>query len=121
VAGTRDAVMIVEAGSTIPSESTTADAIEYAYGELHHSIDLQEKLAATAGKPKKIPFLGPKADSIVKLGKALADGNAEFVVFDLETTAMKPENGYIVDLAALRVKGGAVVDRYESLDNPRRA
>ena len=54
----------------------------------------------------------------MKLGKALADGKGEFVVFDLETTAMKPENGYIVDLAALRVKGGKVVDRFESLVNP---
>jgi len=31
---------------------------------------------------------------------------------------MKPENGYIVDLAALRVRGGQVVDRFESLVNP---
>jgi len=121
VAGTREAVMMVEAGAKILSETVMADAIEYAHKELQHSIDLQEKLVATAGKPKKIPFLGPKADSIVKLGKALADGKGEFVVFDLETTAMKPENGYIVDLAALRVKGGKVVDRFESLVNPGRA
>ena len=45
----------------------------------------------------------------------------EFVVFDLETTAMKPENGYIVDIAALRVRDGQVVDRFESLVNPGRA
>jgi DNA polymerase III epsilon subunit-like protein/ribonuclease PH/predicted RNA-binding protein with RPS1 domain len=34
---------------------------------------------------------------------------------------MKPENGYIVDLAALRVQGGTVVDRFESLVNPGRS
>jgi len=121
VAGTRDAVMMVEAGAKILPESVMADAIAYAHAELQHSIDLQEKLAATAGKAKKIPFLGPKADSIVKLGQALADPTAEFVVLDLETTAMKPENGYIVDLAALRVQGGKVVDRFESLVNPGRS
>ena len=121
VAGTREAVMMVEAGAKILPESVMADAIAYAHVELQHSIDLQEKLAATAGKAKKIPFLGPKADSVVKLGKALADGKAEFVVFDVETTAMKPENGYIVDLAALRVQGGKVVDRFESLVNPGRS
>jgi DNA polymerase III epsilon subunit family exonuclease len=121
VAGTRDAVMMVEAGAKILPESTMADAIEYGQRELQKSIDLQDKLVATAGTPKKMPFIGPKADSVVKLGKALASGQTDFVVFDVETTAMKPENGYIVDLAALRVRGGQVVDRFESLLNPGRS
>ena len=121
VAGTRDAVMMVEAGAKILPESLMADAIEYAHAELQKSIELQDRLVATAGKAKKLPFLGPKADSIVKLGAELASGTAEFIVFDVETTAMKPENGYIVDIAALRVKGGKVVDRFESLANPGRS
>ena len=120
VAGTREALMMVEAGAKILPEATMADAIEYGQQELQKSIDLQEKLVATAGAPKKMPFIGPKADSIVKLGKALGSGT-EFVVFDVETTAMKPENGYIVDLAALRVRDGQVVDRFESLVNPGRS
>ena len=117
VAGTRDAVMMVEAGANILPESVMADAIDYGQRELQKSIDLQEKLVATVGTPKKQPFIGPKADSVAKLGKALAAGT-EFVVFDLETTAMKPGNGYIVDIAALRVRDGQVVDRFESLVNP---
>ena len=121
VAGTRDAVMMVEAGARILPESVMADAIVFGQAELQHSIDLQEKLVATAGKPKKVPFLGPKADSVAKLGDVLKQGASEFVVFDLETTSMKPENGYIVDIAALRVRGGEVVDRFESLVNPGRA
>ena len=120
VAGTRDAVMMVEAGARILPEDVMADAIAYGHAELQRSIELQEKLVASAGKPKKMPFVGPKADSIVKLGKRLAEGQTEFVVFDLETTAMKPENGYIVDIAALRVRDGQVVDRFESLVNPGR-
>ena len=121
VAGTREAVMMVEAGAKILPESVMADAIVYGQAELQQSIELQEKLVATSGKPKKLPFLGPKADSVVKLGKALAAGETEFVVFDLETTAMKPENGYIVDIAALKVRNGEVVDRFESLVNPGRS
>ncbi|MDP9271641.1 MAG: polyribonucleotide nucleotidyltransferase [Chloroflexota bacterium] len=121
VAGTRDAVMMVEAGAKILPESVMADAIAYGQQELQKSIELQEKLVATAGAPKRVPFLGPKADSVVKLGISLAKGGTEFVVFDLETTAMKPENGYIVDIAALRVRDGQVVDRFESLVNPGRA
>jgi polyribonucleotide nucleotidyltransferase len=121
VAGTRDAVMMVEAGAKILTESVMADAIVYGQAELQKSIELQDKLVATAGSPKKMPFVGPKADSVVKLGQALARGDGEFVIFDIETTAMKPENGYIVDLAALRVRDGKVVDRFESLVNPGRS
>jgi polyribonucleotide nucleotidyltransferase len=120
VAGTRDAVMMVEAGAKILPEAVMADAIEYGHRELQHSIELQEKLAATAGKQKKMPFLPPKADSVIKLGDRLSRGENEVVVVDVETTAMKPGNGYIVDLAALRLRGGEVVDRFESLVNPGR-
>ena len=120
VAGTREAVMMVEAGAKILPEAIMADAIAYGHAELQKPIDLQEKLVASAGSPKRMPFVAPKADSVVKLAKRLGDGQSEFVVFDLETTAMKPEHGYIVDIAALRVRDGQVVDRFESLVNPGR-
>ncbi len=121
VAGTRDAVMMVEAGAKIVPESVMADAIAYGHAEAQKSIDLQDKLVATVGKPKKQPFIGPKADSVAKLGDRLANGEGEFVVVDLETTSMKPELGSIVDVAALRVRDGKVVDRFESLVNPGRS
>ncbi|MGH2401676.1 MAG: polyribonucleotide nucleotidyltransferase [Candidatus Limnocylindria bacterium] len=120
VAGTREAVMMVEAGAKILPESVMADAIAYGHAELQKSIDLQDRLVASAGTPKKMPFVGPKAASVIQLGKALAESRNEFVVFDLETTAMKPEHGYIVDIAALRLRDGQVVDRFESLVNPGR-
>ncbi len=121
VAGTRQAVMMVEAGAKILPEEIMADAIAYGHAELQKSIDLQERLIASVGTPKKMPFVGPKASSVAQLGKLLASGMSEFVVFDLETTSMKPETGYIVDIAALRVRDGQVVDRFESLVNPGRA
>src|SRR5690606_11672713 len=120
VAGTRDAVMMVEAGAKILPEDVMADAIAYGHQELQKSIEVQDKLVASVGTPKKMPFVGPKAASVAQLGKLLSEGKSEFVVFDLETTSMKPENGYIVDIAALRVRDGQVVDRFESLVNPGR-
>jgi len=120
VAGTREAVMMVEAGAKILPETVMADAIAFGHAELQKSIDLQERLMASAGAQKKMPFVGPKAASVPQLGKLLAEGHNEFVVFDLETTSMKPENGYIVDVAALRLRDGQVVDRFESLVNPGR-
>ncbi|HET7686626.1 MAG TPA: polyribonucleotide nucleotidyltransferase, partial [Candidatus Limnocylindria bacterium] len=121
VAGTREAVMMVEAGANIVPESVMADAIAYGHAEAQKSIDLQLKLVETVGKPKKQPFIGPKADSVAKLAARLARGESEFVVLDLETTSMKPDAGYIVDVAALRVRDGQVVDRFESLVNPGRS
>jgi polyribonucleotide nucleotidyltransferase len=121
VAGTREAVMMVEAGAKIVPEGVMADAIAYGHAEAQKSIDLQEKLASTVGKPKKLPFIGPKADSVAKLGARLERGDTEFVVIDLETTSMKPEFGYIVDVAALRIRDGQIVDRFESLVNPGRS
>jgi DNA polymerase III epsilon subunit family exonuclease len=120
VAGTREAVMMVEAGAKILPESVMADAIAYGHEELQKSIELQDRLVASAGSPKKAPFIAPKASSVIQLAKLIADGRNEFVVFDLETTAMKPENGYIVDVAALRVRDGQIVDTFESLVNPGR-
>jgi DNA polymerase III epsilon subunit family exonuclease len=120
VAGTREAVMMVEAGAKILPESVMADAIAYGHEELQKSIELQDRLVASAGTPKKAPFIAPKASSVIQLGKLISEGRNEFVVFDLETTAMKPENGYIVDIAALRVRDGQIVDRFESLVNPGR-
>ena len=121
VAGTRDAIMMVEAGAKILPETVMLDAITWGHKELQKSIELQEKLVTNSGVQKRTPFLGPKADSIVKLGKALSKPGTEFVILDVETTAMKPENGYIVDIAALKVRDGAVVDRFESLVNPGRS
>ena len=70
VAGTREAVMMVEAGAKILPESVMADAIAYGHAELQKSIELQDKLVASAGKPKKIPFIAPKASSVIQLGAA---------------------------------------------------
>ena len=48
--------------------------------------------------------------------------SAEIVVFDVETTGLSPQDGdRMVEIAAMKVKGGQVVDKFYSLVNPRRA
>jgi DNA polymerase III epsilon subunit family exonuclease len=45
-----------------------------------------------------------------------------YVIFDVETTGMKPEDGHaIVELAAQRVRNREVVDTFQSIVNPGRA
>lgn len=46
---------------------------------------------------------------------------AEYVVFDVETTGLSPQSGdRIVEIAAIRVKDHKVVDSFTSLVNPER-
>jgi len=45
----------------------------------------------------------------------------EFVIFDVETTGLSPVDGdRIVEIAAVKVKGSQVVDKFYSLVNPKR-
>lgn len=52
VAGSRDAVVMVEAGANQVSEAVVLDAIRFGHEAIQPIIDLQERLVAAAGKPK---------------------------------------------------------------------
>ena len=43
-----------------------------------------------------------------------------FVLLDLETTGANPVNDRITEIAVIRVEGGAIVERWETLVNPQR-
>jgi len=46
----------------------------------------------------------------------------EFVIFDVETTGLSPIDGdRIVEIAAIKIKGSKVVDKFYSLVNPQRS
>ncbi|MCA9409372.1 MAG: 3'-5' exonuclease [Candidatus Omnitrophica bacterium] len=47
--------------------------------------------------------------------------HAEYVVFDVETTGLNPQQGdRILEIAAVKVKDGEIVDTFESFVNPQR-
>ena len=47
--------------------------------------------------------------------------NAEFIVFDVETTGLSPTEGdRIIEIAAIKVKDQKIVDVFESFINPMR-
>jgi DNA polymerase III epsilon subunit family exonuclease len=47
---------------------------------------------------------------------------SEFVIFDVETTGLSPVEGdRIIEIAALKIRGIAVVDKFYSLVNPQRS
>ncbi|MCL2619292.1 MAG: PolC-type DNA polymerase III, partial [Defluviitaleaceae bacterium] len=48
------------------------------------------------------------------------DLNAQFVVFDLETTGLDAENDGIIEIGAVKICGGKVTDRFGTFVNPKR-
>jgi polyribonucleotide nucleotidyltransferase len=61
VAGTEDAIVMVEAGAKEVSEATIIDAIQYAHGEIRRIVAAQKELFAKLGL-KKRAFTAPKRD-----------------------------------------------------------
>jgi polyribonucleotide nucleotidyltransferase len=53
VAGTRDAILMVESGASEVTEDVMVAALQFAHQAIQPLIDLQEKMAAEAGKPKR--------------------------------------------------------------------
>src|SRR3954464_9649252 len=82
VSGTRDAIMMVEAGAKILPEDVMAEAILFAHRSLRPLIDLQEQLQKAVGKPKRLPFIEPGTESVLDFVKAL-DSKQELVVVDV--------------------------------------
>ena len=53
LAGTRDAILMVECGANEVPEGTMVAALEFAHRSLQPMIDIQEKMAQELGKPKR--------------------------------------------------------------------
>ncbi|MDO5549593.1 MAG: exonuclease domain-containing protein [Lachnospiraceae bacterium] len=51
-------------------------------------------------------------------GKHLTGYVADYVVFDLETTGLSPWSDAIIEISAVKVKGGRVADTFSTLVNP---
>lgn len=57
VAGTEDAIIMVEAGANEVPESQLIEAITRAHAEIRRIVAAQRELAAAAGKPPRVPLL----------------------------------------------------------------
>ena len=47
------------------------------------------------------------------------DFASDFVVFDIETTGFSPVNNRIIEIGAVKVSGGEIVDRFSTFVNPK--
>ena len=95
VSGTRDAIMMVEAGAKILPESVMAEAIMFCHRSLAPIIDLQDQLQAQVGKAKRLPYIEPSVESVLDFVDAFS-ANKPFVVFGVETTSRDVKSGSLV-------------------------
>jgi len=119
VAGTRDAIMMVEAGAKILPEAVMAEAILFGHRALQPLVELQEQMRAALGKPKRIPYIEPSVGSVLDFASD-TDAKRELVVIDTETTGTDPKMTDLVEIGAVKIKGTKIVDRWSTLVNPGR-
>ncbi len=119
VAGTRDAIMMVEAGAKLLPEDVMAEAILFGHRALQPIVELQEELRKAVGKAKRLPYLEPSTTSVLDFASA-TDARRELVVIDTETTGTDPKMSDLLEIAAVKIKGTKVVDRWSTFVNPGR-
>ncbi len=120
VSGTRDAIMMVEAGASIVPEDVMADAILFGHRALQPLIDIQEEMRAAVGKPKVVGYLEPGTGSVLEFVKKVRQPGSEFVVVDVETTGRDPKIADLIEIGAVRVRDGQIVDRLSTFVSPGR-
>jgi DNA polymerase III epsilon subunit family exonuclease len=120
VSGTRDAIMMVEAGAQIVPEDVMADAILFGHKALQPLIDIQEELRAACGKPKSAVYLDPSTGSVLDFVKKVSERGYELVVLDTETTGRDAKVADLIEIGAVRVRDGEIVDRFSTFVNPGR-
>ncbi len=76
IAGTKEAILMVECGANEIPEDVMADALELGHKSIQPLIDLQIKMAAEAGKPKREPTI------------AIADEELQKKVFESVSASM---------------------------------
>jgi len=119
VSGTRDAIMMVEAGAKLLPEDVMAEAILFGHRALQPLIDIQEDLQKQVGKAKKTGYLEPGTDSVLAFVDAFESGK-DLVVVDVETTGVDTSLADLVEVAGVRIRKGKIADRWSSLVKPAR-
>jgi polyribonucleotide nucleotidyltransferase len=99
VAGTRDAVVMVEGGADNLSEEVVMEGIFYGHQQLQVLLDMQEELRAALGKTKR-QVEKPEIDEALanKVKEVAATGMAEVI-----TTVDKMERGRVYDELKARI------------------
>ncbi|MBE6632655.1 MAG: PolC-type DNA polymerase III, partial [Ruminococcaceae bacterium] len=90
----------------------------------HGNVQAFQKIIGVCAKLKQKVILGMEAYFVDDTARAvygdISGGNFEdeFIVFDIETTGLSPVNCGITEIGAVRVKGGEVLERFNTFVDP---
>ncbi len=74
IAGTADAILMVEAGSNEVSEADMVEALVFGQKAIQPLVDIQNEMAAAIGKPKReVPRFSPDQDAIEEVVEKYSD------------------------------------------------
>ena len=120
------AIAITDHGvvQAFPDANHAIEDLDKAYNkqyEKEHPDATKEELAA-AKNPFKVIY-GCEAYIVDDLKPIVDNGHGEsldsdFVVFDIETTGFSYMNDHIIEIGAVKVVGGQIVDRFSTFVNP---
>ena len=78
----------------------------------------KRKKADTKSSSRPTSSKSSKDYTIISISKFQKVVYNQFVVFDLETTGLSPTNDRIVEIGAVRVANGKIVDKFQQFVNP---
>ncbi|WP_399206967.1 PolC-type DNA polymerase III [Sutcliffiella rhizosphaerae] len=118
--------------STMDAVSSISSLVSQAKKWGHEAIAITDHAVAqgypeayAAGKKNGIKILYGLEANLVDDGVPIAYNPAHrelaedtYVVFDVETTGLSAMYDTIIELAAVKIKGGEIIDRFESFANP---
>ena len=120
VSGTRDAIMMVEAGAKLLPEAVMAEAILFGHRALQPLIDIQEELQKAVGKPKSRRRSSRPARARSSTSPSWPTRATSSSSSTSRRPAPIPKMADLVEIAAVKVKGGKITDRWSTLVNPGR-
>ena len=94
IAGTRDAILMVESGSEEIPEDIMIQALMFGHQSLQPMIDLQERMAAEIGKPKREVQLFPIDQTLIDQIYSRASGELRSII---EQALIKTEHNAAID------------------------
>ena len=97
VAGTKDAIMMVEAGAKEVSETVMLDAIVFGHEEIKRIISMEELLIADAGKPKMSVIVRKNDETIENLVRVYATDKLRSAIYQAEKHARQEAIDAVVD------------------------
>ena len=112
--------MMVEAGAKLLPEDVMAEAILFGHRALQPLIDIQEELQRGGRQDQEHAVPRARHRTPSSTSPTAVDAGDEFVVVDVETTGTDPKMADLVEIAAVKVKGGKITDRWSTLVNPGR-